>query len=496
MYGKHNRTGQEGPCMVKFDTPPVICRMVPFPVTIAVANTGSRRLRLNSVSIRHRGSVRGRVYVGVELAPGGRPRRMPGRRKGLEGAVDDPGLNQAAIKVWIDPRGLINRGERGLELVAGVETEETGKTETIRTARPVRLMLSLEGPPLPGGLPSGNWYFGDTHCHSTYTRDYYFGNGIYTIPELKSLATAAGLDWLVLTEHSYNLSPALYERIKNETKSVSDESFSFFYGEELSAREPGIFGANTCHYNGIFNDCFIPSITDIFRKARAPFCQQAIQMLKEAGGLVILNHPGWGVSPLEHWGFSIRNYGLVRGETGIEIMNGGWGRRNQGALSRWIDRRLLWGFRCLPFAGSDTESDNHLGECYTVVYSPSKGRDDIKRSLVRGRHYVTTGPGLAVFAGVEGRPGRYFMGSVVPLGRVGKVSIFVSYTWPDSPLTVELVSGATGQACETLLDSRLVTAGGGYYIYPAFLGPGTYIRASAVAADEKMRAYTTPIWFE
>ncbi|MCL4517458.1 MAG: hypothetical protein M1379_18080 [Firmicutes bacterium] len=174
------------------------------------------------------------------------------------------------------------------------------------------------------GAHHSDWYFGDTHSHSTYTSDFYFGDGIYTIPELKSAAKVAGLDWLVLIDHSYCLNTTEFNEQKSAVTSLSGSTFAFLFGEELSVAElvNGTKSSDTAHYNGVLNTSFVASQTDLFRKASSPGSQQGINYLKQSGGLAIINHPNWGTGLLEAWNFTINTYPYTHGETGIEILNG------------------------------------------------------------------------------------------------------------------------------------------------------------------------------
>jgi hypothetical protein len=485
--------------------------MTSFPITVTVINSGrDKSVKLNSIKLKSSGIARNEVHVTQYLAPVGISYNSwtSQFKRFRSGQLFAPMMAKASrlealtglatIKVQIDPANFINENKSALILNLEIEIQHDHKIKTISLIKQIDVLHVREKPSVPPGVSGGDWLFGDTHCHSTYTWDYYFGNGIYKIPELKSLAVAAGLDWLVITDHSYNLDKSKYEATKNETISLSDERFSLFYGEELSARECGSdnYLKNTCHFTGMLNEIFISSTTDIFRRATAPDSQQGIDLLKEAGGLAIINHPGWGTTPFDPWNFSKKTYRFTHEETGIEILNGGWSKKNLGSVTRWIEQRLLKGEKSFPFAGGDTESENHLGECCTVVYSPSNNRRDVKESLYRGRHYVTTGPALAIWARPHGSAIWQFMGSDILLSPGREVNIYVSHSWNLSSISVVLSKGAAGQTGETILDSRIMNEGSGHYMVIDYLQPGDYIRATAISVtNEGHRAYTTPIWF-
>jgi hypothetical protein len=366
-------------------TPPVLCNAVSFPVVARVTNNRSDGdIQLQKAAWKWEQKEYDNELKN-EIKPADNARQELDRLKGKDSLTFD---EQNEVKIQYE------KLKKATSYVRFTVTKEMA--EEIQAKGSVKLALNLNGeslsdkkgvtasqevvlkagrapqkPPVAPGAHHSDWYLGDTHSHSTYTWDYYFGDGIYTIPELKSLAMAAGLEWLVLTDHAYCLDTNEYNDQKNAVTSLSDSTFAFLYGEELSAVElvNGVKSYDTCHYNGILNSTFVPCVTDLFRKASSPDSQQGINYLKQYGGLITINHPNWGTGSLESWNFNINTYPYTHGETGMEIMNGSWSDTNNGSTTRWINRRLLNGEKVFPFAGSDTESSNHFGECYTVVYA-------------------------------------------------------------------------------------------------------------------------------
>jgi len=89
-----------------------------------------------------------------------------------------------------------------------------------------------------------HWYAGETHYHSNYTNDQVeFGADI---PAVKIMAKAMGLNWLFVTDHSYDLDdtednytktdPELKKwlRMKAECSANSNQEFQIIPGEEVS----------------------------------------------------------------------------------------------------------------------------------------------------------------------------------------------------------------------------------------------------------------------
>jgi len=91
------------------------------------------------------------------------------------------------------------------------------------------LRVKLNAPPLPQ-IP--NWYRGDIHYHSGYT-DNPAERG-YPLDVTKQAAIQAGLDWLLLTDHSTDLSPDRYKEELNDVKKFRDGRLMLIRGEEVT----------------------------------------------------------------------------------------------------------------------------------------------------------------------------------------------------------------------------------------------------------------------
>jgi len=110
-----------------------------------------------------------------------------------------------------------------------------------------------------GSLPlreSPQWYYGDTHYHSSYTNDVKeYGN---PVPDTRAAAEAIGLDWLVITDHSVDLAdenPYWEDRLTEtrwddlglEVRANSDERFRLLRGEEVTLLGQANKGDDTLH---------------------------------------------------------------------------------------------------------------------------------------------------------------------------------------------------------------------------------------------------------
>lgn len=493
-------------------TPPVICNTGAFPVIAAITNTRAK----GSICIKSaKWTLNERVYKNElrnVIDASGNSLRAVEELRSREDALSDS--EQKILKSRYEKlksstkylrfnitkemaKEIISQNSVNLSLT--VEGEGMRDKKAVTITKEVRLQKNriLQKPPLIPGISNGNWYFGDTHSHSTYTWDFYFGDGIYTIEELKSLAIVAGLDWLTLTDHAYCLNSKKFETQRNTVTTLCDDNFAFLYGEELSCAEllNNTKSKDTCHCNGIMNDKFVPCSTDFFRKASSPDSQQGINNLKMNDGLVTINHPNWGKGKSEPWNFNINTYAYTHGETGMEILNGGWSETNKGSVTRWVDKRLLHGEKVFPFAGSDTESRNNLGKCYTVTYTDNLSQAGIKHNLSIGHHYVTTYPGLAFWAKKAGTSTWSWMGDTVSI-ESSIIELQLSYCDTTNSLNIYIMKGKTGWTSEQQVYNTSVSAGKGLISTKMNVEKDCYLRAFCIEEHDKgHRAFTTPIWF-
>jgi len=91
------------------------------------------------------------------------------------------------------------------------------------------LRVNLNAPPLPQ-IP--NWYRGDIHYHCGYT-DNPAERG-YPLDVTKQAAIQAGLDWLLLTDHSTDLSPDRYKQELDDVEKFRDGRLMLIRGEEVT----------------------------------------------------------------------------------------------------------------------------------------------------------------------------------------------------------------------------------------------------------------------
>lgn len=106
--------------------------------------------------------------------------------------------------------------------------------------RPLRILIAAEPLPL---RDNPQWYYGDTHYHSSYTNDVKeFGN---PIAETREAGRHIGLDWVTITDHSVDIADnnpywedpqadSRWDELGNEAASASDDAFTVVRGEEVT----------------------------------------------------------------------------------------------------------------------------------------------------------------------------------------------------------------------------------------------------------------------
>jgi len=96
-------------------------------------------------------------------------------------------------------------------------------------SRAFYLRVRLEAPLLPH---LANWYRGDPHVHSAYT-DNPAERG-HALDVTRQAALAAGLDWIVLADHSTDLSPERFAAELEDMRKYRDNQLVFIRGEEVT----------------------------------------------------------------------------------------------------------------------------------------------------------------------------------------------------------------------------------------------------------------------
>jgi len=272
------------------------------------------------------------------------------------------------------------------------------------------------------------WYWGDFHYHSNYTSDQVeFGAPLSASIEA---ARTIGLDFLAVTDHSYDLDDDPEDYLKNDPGlkkwalmqdevrelNLDSQNFCLIPGEEVSV---GNSQKKNVHCLVLDEKSFIPGDGDSGEKLlrnKPSLDLPELLRRKSADALAIAAHP------VEQPPFS-QKFILRRGTWGIndfasndlnvlQILNSGSFESLEDGLKLWQDL-LLSVKKCGIVAGNDAHGNfnsfrqvkipllkmdyrrEHLfGEARTAVQSSGLNKQDILHSIREHRCLISTGPFL------------------------------------------------------------------------------------------------------
>ena len=209
----------------------------------------------------------------------------------------------------------------------------------------------------------GRWFRGNLHAHTTES------DGRMTPEEMVGWHVTHGYDFLSLTEHRIRLDPTPY----------AQDSLLLIPGIELHGVDrTGI----RYHIVGL-------GVEDSAKHVPGLSLQAAVDLLRAAGGLVVLAHPYWS-------GQTSTDLIEVEGACGVEVFNGVCEKgRGKGLSSvHWDDLlaagRRLWGLAVDDAHGHAPDGD--LGWGWVMVKAAELSQEAILCALAEGAFYSTTGP--------------------------------------------------------------------------------------------------------
>ena len=351
-------------------------------------------------------------------------------------------------------------------------------------------------PALPSPHHSGGWYPGDAHIHSSYS-------GLESWRSVQSIAGDArgfGLDWIILTDHSYWLDSSGWEQERQECSEETTADFSCVCGEELSVYDGG-FLDGSAHYLCYGISEFIPNtgvnpyLLDFVPDT--PTAQDAIANVNAQGGAGFIAHPHSSPFSWDRWDLS--------GYTGLEVWNGPWDEYDQATLDSWVEL-LLEERHVTGMANSDWHSVTNGGvyepTVWTYLYLSSLTENDIIHALKNGHAIMTNGP-LVTFDITNERGDKAIIGDSISgfaltlnmtwestvgsglSGIIRRISVFLGEVGENSEKEIYRVEPDTWQTwgTEAIDLSRMVPQESDFYI-----------RVEASADYGEKRAYTNPIW--
>ena len=230
-------------------------------------------------------------------------------------------------------------------------------TITLTYGRPGPRFRPNPAPRFVGSAPG--WYRGDLHVHTVHS------DGSWTPEEMVSGASAAGLDFIVSTEHNTTTANQIWGR-------HARRDLLIIAGEEVTTRA-GHFGALGLTPRQWIDWRYRPEDGELPRFLR---------QIHRVGGLAIANHPYCPFKGCD-WRFG------YSGIDAIEVWNGPWTFDDGLAVQLW-DALLRLGLETLAAGGA---SDSHrpgqtIGLPQTVVGARALSRSAILEGVGAGRSYL------------------------------------------------------------------------------------------------------------
>ena len=225
------------------------------------------------------------------------------------------------------------------------------------------------------------WYRGDCHIHTVHS------DGSRTPEQAAAAARAAGLDFLVTTEHNTISGHAAWQGLWGDDLLV-------LCGEEVTTRNGHYLALGT--EPGTFVDWR-------YRSRDGAFARWA-RRIHRAGGLVVPAHPNCPFVACQ-WKFGYEHADAV------EVWNGPWTADDELAVAAWDNMLTAAGDsgRWLPAMGnSDAHTEEHrVGLPQTVVLAEDLTRRAILDGIRAGRSWLAESAELDLSFEVTGPRGQH-----------------------------------------------------------------------------------------
>ena len=340
--------------------------------------------------------------------------------------------NKILNKLWFEEIYHIDHTKLSgnLKIWCEILFERKGKKRTVinhnvKTSEVLPLITQVDEDHLPG---SEFFLWGDLHYHSNYTEDYIeFGA---PLKSTKSAATALGLDFFAITDHSYDLDdkygswkesdPELIKWNDSRKEITNLNIFDgtlIIPGEEISAQNKN---GKIIHILMLNNPKFIPGSGDSGEKPLKRYSEHTVEeviSMQTDDSLVLAAHPFYKF-PKPHqfllnrgsWSINDCNNPNL---TGLQILNGDIQHILNQQLNTWI-KLLLSGKKLYIYAGNDAHGNFNryhqtnvpmlftkqydsyvLGKCRTgLINSCELNVEDIIINLKAGKCIITNGPAI------------------------------------------------------------------------------------------------------
>jgi hypothetical protein len=443
---------------IVFDMPRRTMRGTTIPVSLVINDIDKFPVEIQSVTIAI--SQHGRTTIGLRT----------GDIAAAE--VHHPLTRHSRAYLFAFPSSQLETGEFFVNCTAEIHLR--GQTRHVlndnlptTSKAPFRGWLTEE--PLP---VSSRAAYGDLHVHSHYSRSHVeFGPPLSVI---RCMANAYGLDFVALTDHSYDLcsrsdnylaydpDARRWQMMMEETKRTATATTELIVGEEVSAaNERG----RTVHLCGLGLSRFVPGSRDGARfdapKNTTLTLDKAMRAIHDQGGVTMAAHPGARPGMLERVLLGRGSWDARDVSDKLDVfqaLNDGFAGSWYRARRLWIER-LLDGMRLPLAAGNDSHGDfnryrsigipflsihenphRHLSYSRTGIYAKPAGTSAIIDALRRGRTFVTTGPFIDCI--LPHSPEKSLIGEEIPLRECTCVTVTATSTYEfGSPCLLRVFRG-------------------------------------------------------
>ncbi|WP_171172302.1 CehA/McbA family metallohydrolase [Streptomyces sp. I05A-00742] len=288
-------------------------------------------------------------------------------------------------------------------------------TVTLRYGRPGTTPVPVHPPERARGR-GRSWYRGDGHLHSVHS------DGSRTPAEIAAAARAAGLDWIVSTEHNTTSAHGAWQGLWGDDLLI-------LTGEEVTTRNGHVLALGTDP--GTFVDWRHRARDGVFgRHARA---------IRRAGGLVVPAHPHAGCVGCS-WKFGYAHADAV------EVWNGPYTPDDEMAVATWdamLVAAVREGGRWLPAMGN---SDAHrepqqVGLPQTVVLADDLSRAAVLDGIRAGRSWIAESSAIGLTLTAAGSDGSHAgLGERLRTGRDREVTVRLKVTGTPPGCTASFVT--------------------------------------------------------
>lgn len=420
--------------------------------------------------------------------------------------------------VHVNARASVRRPRRAVEHILNDNFVSTSKMG-------MSAVVASESLPMQGAIS-----YGDMHVHSQYSESHVeFG-----LPPavVGTLCSAAGLDFAVLTDHSYDLLNRLdnylaYDAERSRWAALQDDiarhsgSVALIGGEEISAlnRRRGVV-----HLGAVGLRDMVEGSLDGARKGRAqqpqPTLVDAAHRVHAQGGTVFAAHPGARVGLLQSILLRRGDWGdadvIGSGIDAYQAVNGSFREQWHRARQQWV-RALAAGHRLALVAGNDAHGDfnryrcihmpfvsisemfdRYLGFTLTGVYGTVRSAGDLSSAVRDGRTFVTSGPALTIQT--PRSPGQCAVHSL-PVENPREITVAAKCSAEQGNLReLRILIGTRGSAHERAVVSRAEGRSQGT-LYATVdcseVSSGGWVRAECTSVDSnglERHAATSPLY--